>query len=197
MKKEQKNKQTLKRFRFKIFRDVVIVTLIQLVIIGIGVAAAYGGNIPVSEKNTETISFRPDKVESRSNGFLNITSKYVVFYHNSEEYKYGHILINQYDGDDLVKDLENEYLMVTCLKGTNRVVALTGENILFYTLRDYNISATIGFVVIAVILMPVIESVFLFLVWTHINLCYVSSDKIRTIKKLKSKLKRTEEIKLS
>ena len=142
----------------------VFAIIVQLVIIGI-IPFVFEGNVPVSEDNTVTVSFKPDKVEvvERRVPFARYAhkEKIVYFYHNSEKYRYLFQFFSQYDGDDLVNDLKNEYLTVTCKNGTNDVVALKGENIVFHTLESYNSSATIG-LIFGILFMVLIESIYLF-----------------------------------
>lgn len=125
----------------------------------------FEGNVPVSEVNTVTVCFKPDKVEVvKFRVYFTRGVKWergVYFYNDSEKYRYPYQFFSQYDGEDLVKDLENEYLTVTCKKGTNNVVALKGENNVFLTLKSYNSSATIG-LILGILFTILIESIYLF-----------------------------------
>ncbi len=129
------------------------------------------------EENTVTISFKADKVERVKRhifapGRGSRTERIVYFYHNLEKYTYPYQLFSQYDGEDLVKDLKNEYLTVTLKEGTNKVVALEGENTVFITLDRYNNSATLG-LIFCILFMILIEALYLFVFGYYVFSNYV------------------------
>lgn len=143
----------------------IVAILLQVGII-VMIPFVFEGNVPVHEEKTVTISFKPDKVERierrifKRRGGSNI-ERNVYFYNNEVKYKYPYQFFSQYDGEDLVKDLENEYLTVTIKEGTNKVVAIEGEETTFITLESYNSSATLG-LVFGILFMIFIEAIYLF-----------------------------------
>lgn len=142
---------------------IILAVLLQIGIVKLG-TIAFDGNVPVSKNNTVIISFKADKVECHTShglGRFTNTDHNIFYYHNSEKYIYPDLYCFQYNGKNVAEDLEKEYLTLTCQKGTNYVVALKGENVDFYTLRDYNISKTIS-LILGIIFMLIIESVYLF-----------------------------------
>lgn len=135
----------------------------------------FDGNVPVAEKNTVTVCFKPDKVEvveSRGFGRHSSTQRTVYFYNNTDKYRYSYIFFAQYDGENLAEDIAKEYLTVTSQKGTDNVVALKGENFVFYTLSNYNSSAIIG-LILGIFIMILIEAIYLFIFGYYVFANYV------------------------
>ena len=162
MKKHKKRKRITVAFYVK---WAVIFFIVQLLIILLGFVAQKS-NMPVSEKDTYTICFTPDKVEYKESigiGRFSQSDKNLYIYSDGKEYMYGNLFSYQYIGDSLKKDLMNDTLTATIEKDTERVVALRGEKANYYSIDDFNHSAIIRFS-LGWIVMLVIEGVFAFVV---------------------------------
>lgn len=108
--------------------------IIQIVLIVLFVTAIIQRR-PVSQENTDTVSFIVDNVEKVDLFTLNNhTNEKIYLYNDSDRYIYGL--------DKSPKNLENTFLnkklTVMYEKETNIAVDIRGEDTVFYTIDDYN-----------------------------------------------------------
>ena len=136
-KKLIKKREKQRKRKRKLVKNIVLFVIVQALFIGIFSVMQNQSRIATNENTQTIIGFAEDVFKSDLNKQLNI-------YFDSEAYRYGAGLFNQYSGDNLPKDLLAEKLYVKYYKciGTygfyNTIVDLRSETKTYYTMNDYN-----------------------------------------------------------